>query len=169
MTAPTPLVLRANSELVTMAYLRQQILSRYGTVVGAVLQGPDDDGRYSWLDVGFVQPTSIGGSINPDVPLRTSVVSLDVWAVNKNSKRPPWGQAYAVAETIIAATYDTGAHDTHAVVTLPTGYPNARVTGFMVTTEPSRRPSDPSDFARVGFEISITWHGLGDTWTVAQS
>jgi hypothetical protein len=98
--------------------------------------------------------------------LRTSVVSLDVWAVNKNSKRPPWGAAFAVAETIIAATYDTATYDTHAVVTLPTGYPNARVTGFMVNTEPSRRPSDPSDFARVGFDVSLVWHGLGSSWTV---
>ena len=162
----TPLILRANSELVVMAYLRQQVLAAYGTVVGAVLQGPDADGRYTWSDVGFVQPSSVGGSINPNVPLRSSVVSIDVWAVNKGSKRPPWGQAYAVAETIIAATYDTEAHDTHAVVTLPTGYPNARVTGYRVTTEPARRPSDPSDFARVGFEVEIAWHGLGSSWTV---
>lgn len=151
-----------------MSYLRQRVLAAYGTVVGTVLQGPDDRGRYSWADVGFVQPSGVGGSINPNVPLRSSVVSLDVWAVNAGSKRPPWGEAFAVAETIIAAVYDTEAHDTHAVVTLPTGYPNARVTGFMVNTEPSRRPSDPSDFARVGFDITIAWHGLGDTWTVAQ-
>lgn len=163
----TPLILRANSELVVMSYLRQRILAAYGTVVGAVLQGPDSAGRYSWNDVGFVQPGSVGGSINPNVPLRSPVVSLDVWAVNPGSKRPPWGEAFAVAETIIAATYDTGAHDTHAVVTLPDGYPNARVTGFRVTTEPARRPADPSDFARVGFEVEIVWHGLGSTWTVA--
>lgn len=150
-----------------MSYLRQRILAAYGTVVGAVLQGPDADGRYTWNDVGFVQPSSVGGAINANVPIRNSVVSLDVWAVNPGSKRPPWGAAYAVAETIIAATYDTEAHDTHAVVTLPTGYPDARVTGFSVTTEPTRRPADPSDFARVGFEVAITWHGLGTTWTVA--
>ncbi len=166
MTAPTPLVLRGNAELVTMAYLRQRVLALYNTVVGAVLQGPDDQGRYTWSDVGFVQPSSIGGSININVPIRSSVVSLDVWAVNKGSKRPPWGQAFAVAETIVAATYDTPDHDTHAVVTLPTGYPDARVTGFMVNSEPSRRPSDPSDFARVGFEVTCVWHGLGSSWTV---
>ncbi len=164
MTAPTPLVLRANAELVVMAYLRQRVLAAYGTVVGAVLQGPDGQGRYTWTDVGFVQPSSVGGSIDAYVPVRHSVVSLDVWAVNPTSKRPPWGQAFAVAETIIAATYDTLEHDTHAVVTLPDGYPNARVTGFRVTTEPSRRPSDPSDYARVGFDVEIAWHGLGDTW-----
>lgn len=162
----SPLVLRANAELVVMAYLRQRILAAYGTAVGAVLQGPAEDGTLSWAGVGFVQPSTIGGPIDANVPLRRSVVSLDVWAANERSKRPPWGQAYAVAETVIAATYDTQGHDTHAVVTLPTGYPDARVTGFRVLTEPSRRPSDPSDYARVGFDVEITWHGLGQSWTV---
>jgi hypothetical protein len=161
-----PLILRANSELVCMAYLRDRVLAAYGTVVGAVLQGPDAQGRYSWNDVGFVQPSSVGGAINANVPVRTSVVTLDVWAVNPGSKKLPWGEAFAVAEQIIAATYDTEAYDTHAVVTLPTGYPDARVTGFRVLTEPSRRPSDPSDFARVGFDVECVWHGLGSSWTV---
>lgn len=163
----TPLVLRANAELVVMAYLRAR-LAAYDTAVGAVLQGPDASGNLSWEGVGFVQPSTIGGSINPNVPVRTSVVSLDVWAARSKSKKPPWGEAYAVAETIIAATYDTQAYDTHGVVTLPTGYPDARVTGFRALTEPSRRPADPSDYARVGFDVEIVWHGLGDTWTVEQ-
>lgn len=164
----SPLVLRANAELVVMAYLRDVVLARYGTVVGAVLQGPDAQGAYTWADVGFVQPSSVGGSVNANVPLRTSVVSLDVWAVKPSSKRPPWNQAYAVAETIIAATYDTPSYDTHRVVTLPTGYPTVRVTGFRVLTEPARRPSDPSDFARVGFDVEIVWAAIDDTWTVDQ-
>lgn len=161
----TPLVLRANAELVVMAYLRDR-LAAYDTAVGAVLQGPATDGTLSWEGVGFVQPSTIGGSINADVPIRTSVVSLDVWAAKAKSKRPPWGEAYAVAETIIAATYDTGTYDTHTVVSLPTGYPDARVTGFRVLTEPSRRPADPSDYARVGMDVEIVWHGLGQSWTV---
>lgn len=161
----TPLVLRANAELVAMAYVRA-IVSAYDAAVGAVLQGPDADGRLSWAGTGFVQCTSITGQIDPNVPLRRSVVSLDVWAANEKSKRPPWGKAFALAETIIAATYDTPSHDTHSVVTLPTGYPDARVTGFRALTEPSRRPSDPSDYARVGFDIEVVWHGLGSTWTV---
>lgn len=151
-----------------MAFLRAR-LAAYDTAVGAVLQGPAADGTLSWEGVGFVQPTTIGGSIDPNVPLRRSVVSLDVWAANARSKKPPWGQAYAVAEQIIAATYDLEreVYDTHSVVTLPTGYPDARVTGFRVLTEPSRRPSDQSDYAHVGFDVEIVWHGLGTTWSIA--
>lgn len=167
MTAP--LVLRANSELVVMAFIRAR-LAAYSTAVGAVLQGPAADGTLSWEGVGFVQPTTVGGSIDKNVPLRSPVVSLDVWAATQNSKRPPWGQAFAVAESIIAATYDLSreAYDTHGVVTLPDGYPQARVTGFWANTEPTRRPSDPSDYARVGFDVTIVWHGLGTTWSVDQ-
>lgn len=163
----TALVLRANPELVVMAFLRAR-LAAYDTAVGAVLQGPDSSGNLTWAGVGFVQPTTVGGQINANVPIRTSVVSLDVWAANPKSKRPPWGQAYAVAETIIAATYDLEreVYDTHTVVTLPDGYPDARVTGFRALTEPSRRPADPSDYARVGFDVEIVWHGLGRSWTV---
>lgn len=160
-------MLRANAELVVMAFLRAR-LDNYDTAVGAVLQGPAADGTLSWAGVGFVQPTTIGGTVDKNVPVRTSVVSLDVWAAVPRSKKPPWGQAFAVAETIIAATYDLSreVYDTHGVVTLPAGYPDARVTGFWVNTEPSRRPSDPSDYARVGLDVTIAWHGLGQSWTV---
>jgi hypothetical protein len=157
-----PLVLRANSELVALAYIRDMVTA-YDVAVGAVLQGPNSDGVLTWGDTGFVQCGNLGGAVNPNVPLRTPVVSLDVWAVQVGSKRAPWGRAYAIAETIVAATYDTGvidAYDTHRVVTLPTGYPSARVTAFYATTEPSRRPSDQSDYAHVGFDVAIAWHGL---------
>lgn len=159
---------RANAELVAAAYVRA-ITAAYDTVVGATLQGPDaETGRITWGRTGFVQLSGITGSINPEVPLRRSVVSLDVYAANPGqSKRPPWGLAFSLAEAIIAATYDTTLHDTHAVVTLPTGYPNARVTEFSALTEPARRPADPADYARIGFDVAISWHGLDNSWTVA--
>lgn len=163
-----PLALRANTELVTAAYIRQRIVDRYGVAVGGTLQGPGPDGILRWADTGFVQFTAVGGAIDQYVPLRHPVVSLDIWAANKGSKRPPWGKAYSIAETIIAATFDTPGYDTHAVVSLPDGYPDARVTAFSTTTEPSRRPSDQSDYAHLGFEVAIAWHGLGNTWTVEE-
>lgn len=159
---------RANAELVAAAYLRQ-MLAAYDPAVGATLQGPNPDtGVITWANSGFVQLSSISGTIDANVPLRHSALSLDVYATTaRQSKRPPWGLAFSLAEAIIAATYDTATHDTHAVVSLPTGFPDARVTEFAALTEPSRRPSDPSDYARVGFDVRISWHGLDNTWTVA--
>lgn len=158
---------RANAELVAGAYIRA-IVSAYDAAVGATLQGPDPDtGKIKWANAGFVQLSNVTGSIDPNVPVRASAVSLDVYATTPTqSKRPPWGQAFSLAELIIAASYDTPAHDTHAVVTLPTGFPAARVLEFSALTEPARRPSDPSDFARVGFDVRIAWHGLDGSWTV---
>lgn len=155
--------LRANAELVTAAYIRL-IVGAYNTAVGAVLQGPDPDGVIQWGSTGFVQFSTVSDPIDPYVPLRHSVVSLDVWAVNQgSSKKPPWNLAFAVAELIIDAQYDrsvNGTGDTHAVVSLPTGYPDARVTEFSTPSGPNRRPADPSDFAHVGMECTISWHGL---------
>lgn len=166
MTAPA-IPKRANTELVTAAYVRT-IVGAYDTAVGAILQGPDENtGKITWGNTGFVQVGTINGAIDAYVPVRHAVVSLDVWAANPNqSKRQPWGLAFSVAELIVAATFDTALHDTHAIVTLPTGFPNARVTEFSVISEPTRRTSDPSDYAHVGFDVTISWHGLGDSWTI---
>lgn len=150
----------ANAELTTAAYVRAMV-TLYDIAVGGTVQGPNvDTGELTWAGAGFVQFTNLSGPIDPYVPVRHSVVSLDVFAANSGSKQPPWGRAFAIAELIVAATYDTATHDTHAVVSLPTGYPDARVTGFMARTEPARRPSDPADWAHVGFEVEISWHGL---------
>jgi hypothetical protein len=158
---------RANTELVAAAYLRQ-LLAAYDPAVGAVLQGPNPEtGIVTWANSGFVQLSNIGGQIDINVPVRHSVVSLDIYATTpKQSRRPPWGLAFSLAEAIVAASFDTPAHDTHAAVVLPTGFPSARVTEFSVLTEPGRRPSDPSDFAHVGMDVRVAWHGLDNTWTV---
>lgn len=158
MTAPA-YPLRANAELAVAAYVRT-IVTAYDTAVGAVLQGPDDQGVLRWARAGFVQFTVIGDPVNLTVPVRRSVVSLDVWAASEASKRPPWNRAYAIAETIIAAQYDTATHDTHAVVSLPTGYPAARVTEFSIIEGPKRVLADAADFAHLAMTCAITWHGL---------
>lgn len=166
----TPLIpKRANAELVALAYLKAMVAA-YDTVVGATLQGPDPETmRLSWTRGGFIQASGITGSIDMYVPVRQSVVSLDVFAApTGTSKRPPWGLAFSVAELVVACTFDTALHDTHSVVTLPTGFPQARVTGFRALTEPTRRTSDPADWAHVGMDVELSWHGLGDTWSADQ-
>jgi hypothetical protein len=166
----TPLIpKRANAELVALAYLRAMVAA-YDTGVGAILQGPNPEtGRITWSRGGFIQASGITGAIDAYVPVRHTVVSIDVYAApSGQSKKPPWGLAFSLAELIIASTFDTALHDTHSVVTLPTGFPSVRVTGFQALTEPSRRVSDPADYAHVGFDVQLSWHGLSDTWSADQ-
>lgn len=166
MTAPA-LPKRANTELVAAAYLRS-IVAAYDAAVGATLQGPDPDtAQLTWSKAGFVQLTGITGTIDMYVPMRRPVVSLDIYAANPGqSKRPPWGKCFALAELIVAASLDTATHDNHAVVSLPTGYPSARVAEFTVLIEPQRRPADPADYAHVGMDVAISWHPLDTSWTL---
>jgi hypothetical protein len=159
----TPLIPRyANAELAAVGYLRG-ILDVYAVGVGTTLPGPNrDTDILSWANTGFVQVSGISDPINANVPVRTSVVSLDVYATVVGSKKPPWGQAFSIAETIIIASFDTATYDTQRPVTnLPTGFPDVRVCGFVPVTGPSRRSSDPANYARVGFDVSISWHPLG--------
>ena len=160
---------RANAELVTLAYVRD-LVNAYDTAVGATLQGPDPEtGRLTWARGGFIETGTINDPIDPYVPVRPSIVSLDIYAApDGQSKKPPWGLAFSIAELIVAATFDTLVYDTHKVVTLPQGYPNARVTGFRALTGPSRLPSDQSDWAHVSMNVEIAWHGLSDTWSMDQ-
>lgn len=157
-----PLVLAPNAELVAVAYLRG-ILTPYGVGVGTTLPGPSEaTGVLSWGGPagGFITVGSITGSVNSDVPVRTSMVSLDAYATRPGGNKPPWGHAFAIAETVIRAVYDTATHETQLPVTLPAGYPAARVSGFVALGEPSRRLSDPANYARVGFDVAISWHPL---------
>lgn len=129
--------LRATPELVAEAWLKAVVGDRVSTSL------PKDN--TSWAASGFVTLTTVGGTPNAYVPLRDPVMSVDCWAVNKQSQKPPWNKAAALAEAIVAACQD---HQTIArTVTLPTGYPAAQVKSAYVTGDPRRVHSDPSSYA----------------------
>lgn len=156
----TPLVLRPNSELVTLAWIRD-IVETYGVAAGTTLQGPDPETQIlSWGDTGFVQTTVIGGSVNGTVPMRQPVMSIDCWAANVGKSRPPWGRANAIAEAIVVASRSVNWGDTQRPVTLPTGYGTARVADGSALTEPERRPADAANYAHYGFNLQISWVAL---------
>lgn len=158
----TALALRPNTELVTVAYVRDEILAGFDVGVGNTLPGPDPEtNALSWGSTGFVVVSGITGQVNRDVPMRQPSVSLDVYAANVAGKKPPWGRAFAIAEALWAWQFDTETHDTQRPVALPTGYPGARVAGYSTLTEPSRRLSSPANYARVGLDVAISWHPLG--------
>lgn len=149
-----------NSELVALAWIRD-IVTAYDVGVGTTLQGPDPDTQIlSWGDTGFIQARVVGGSINGTVPLREPVLAIDCFAANVGKNRPPWGRANSIAELIVLAARSINWGDTQRPVTLPAGYGLARVCDGSVINEPERRTADEANYARYGFELSVSWLAL---------
>lgn len=142
------LQLRATPELVATAWLKTVVGDRVATTL------PKDNG--SWAASGFCTLVVAGGTPNLYVPLREPAVGVDCWANNPDSQKPPWNKAAALAEAIQAACYDHAAIP--QVVTLPTGYPAARVLSAYTTGEHRRVPDDPSSYARYSIPgLVIAW------------
>ena len=76
MTAPT---LRANSELVTEAWIR----SIPGWLAGVAGQLPQDTA--SWVEHGFVTTMVVGGTPHPYGGIRRPVMSIDAWATQSST------------------------------------------------------------------------------------
>lgn len=142
------LQLRATPELVATAWLKTVVGDRVATTL------PKDNS--TWAASGFVTLTSAGGTPNLYVPLREPVMSVDCWAFNADSQKPPWNKAACLAEAIQAACYQHTAIP--QTVTLPTGYPTVQVRSAYTTGEHRRIPDDPSSYARYMIPgLVISW------------
>jgi hypothetical protein len=139
--------LRATTELVAIAWLKGVV----GDIVATTL--PADNS--TWAASGFVVVATVGGSANRYVPLRSPVVSVDCWAVSPESNKPPWNKAAYLAELIQAACYDS--QGTPRLLTLPTGYPQARVLSAYSEYEPRRVPDDEASYARFNLGLTFNW------------
>lgn len=146
--APTP---RANSELVAVAWLQGADGMEAGQVATTV---PSDETM--WAANGFVQvPMVVGGTPQLHYALREPVVQVDVWAVNPSSGKPPWGKAASLMELIVAATFDVDRMQ--RTLTLPSGYPQARIMTAHFITEPRRIPADNASYARFSADLALHW------------
>lgn len=146
-----PVTLRATSELVAVAWLN----GLFDTdMVATTLPKADSDGNLSWAASGFVTVATVGGAAHQYNALRQPVVSVDCWAANPNSARPPWGKAANLAEEIQAGCYAT---DIGRALTLPTGYPGARVLSAYAVSEARRVPADPASYARYNLALALHW------------
>lgn len=142
------LTLRANSELVTIAWLK--------TIVGDRVANTLPKDNSSWSASGFCTIGTVGGTPNLYVPLREPVMSVDCWAFNPDSQKPPWNKAACLAEAIQAGCYDHTAIP--QTVTLPTGYPAAQVRSAYLTGDPRRVPDDVSSYARYSIPgLVLAW------------
>jgi hypothetical protein len=144
-------VLHASSELVAIAWLKGVV----GDNVATTLPKPAADGTTGWADTGFCTITVVGGDSDMYVPMRRPVVSVDCWAVNPTSQKPPWNKAGQLAERIQGACYD--AQDIPRLLLLPGGYPPARVLSAFTSYEPRRVPDDASSYARYTLGLNLHW------------
>lgn len=140
--------LHANTDLVAVAWLgTAQGLTG---IVGATL--PKDTS--GWASTGFVTVRTSGGSPDPYVPLRRPVVTVDCWGVSPGSVKPPWALANGLAELVAAACR---ASDVGRLLTLPGGYPTARVLDAYLVSEPRRAYGDQGGYARFVVDVALNW------------
>lgn len=141
--------LRPNTELVAVAWL--------GTIDGlspnmVATQLPSD--ATSWSRTGFITLRTTGGAPSIYTPLRSPVLSVDAWATNVNSGKPPWFQANGLMELIDAGCR---ADNAQRWLTLPGNYMAARVTTAYFTGEPQRVYTDPGNYARYVVNLQLHW------------
>ncbi|WP_018502986.1 hypothetical protein [Parafrankia discariae] len=150
MTSPPPVV-TPTTDLVAVAWLRGVPglpADRIATKVPADVS--------VWAGTGFVQVTAVGGEPDIDVPMRRPVVSVDLWAVNPTSGRPPWGKAASLAEHARMGCYG----NVGRVVALPAVGLAARVLSVYPMAEPRRVPDDEGSYARYQFDLALHWTHL---------
>jgi hypothetical protein len=151
--------LRATTDLVAIAWLKDLV----GDIVSTTVPRVPETGIPPWAATGFVTVHTSSGGANKYVPMRMPIVLIDCWAANPNSVRPPWNKATALAEAIVNGCYD---HEgTPRLLTLPSGYPNARVLSAYTVQEP-RRPvvpgageasADLGSWARIILALQMHW------------
>lgn len=135
------------TDLVVAAWLR--------SIPGLVNVGPElPSNQSSWVDAGFVQAFTVGGTPNPDIPQAEAAVEVNCWATNSNSSKSPWGKANQLAEIVRTAQYD---FDKGFYVETPGQYRNARILSIWMLSEPRRVNNDPNSFARYTFDIEVVW------------
>lgn len=148
-----PTLLRPNTELVAIAWLKT-LAELPSDQIGTTLPG----NKAAWAATGFVQVAAgVGGSPDHELPVRRPVVQLDCWACNLNSQKPPKGKAYALAESIVNATWP---FVTVGVTPAPGNYGPAKILEAIALTEPRHLPSDVAGYARVTLDVQIDWVAL---------
>ncbi len=139
-----------NSELVAAAWLALVPGIPAGKVATSL---PADTSTFS---DGFVTVAVVGGSPDPDIPMRRPVIQVDCWVSTAGNSKPRWSRANDLAELVRAASYPPSSA-TAVRVSPRTGYDDARVWGAYLLTEPRRVEGDPNRHARFTFDMQFHW------------
>src|SRR5690606_10605141 len=97
----------------------------------------------------------VGGGPEMYVPRREPVMQVVCYAVNADSKWPPWDKATDLAEQIVDATFDASLLG--KALTLRSGYRRAYVQAAWVLAGPRRIPDDDAGYAAMGLDLALAW------------
>jgi PKD repeat protein len=146
-----PGAMRPNAEQVAVRWLQ----GVNGITAGMVATTLPRDNS-TWAASGFVRVDSIvGGEVDAETGYRSAVASITLWAANSGSGRPPWWKAARLGE-LIAADCEPPARG-HRLLTIGTGYRNARVMSAAPRNDPRRLPGDPGSYAKYQMDLSLSW------------
>lgn len=155
-----------NDELVARAWLVAAVTGLTAGKVATTLPDPP------WTDNEFVQIMQVGGAPNAELPVFEPVVSVNCFAMVLGSTKPPWGKANALANQIMATTYNR--RPAHADMLLDleallgaafSGYGDALVRSVWPVSLPRRVPSDPSQYAVYNLDLQFSWTAVSEVYT----
>ena len=155
-----------HNELVARAWLVAAVDGLSASKVATTLPDPP------WTDNEFVQIMQVGGSPNAELPIFEPVISVNCFALVAGSAKPPWGQANQLAEKIRATCYNRRPAAAATTLDLATllgaafaGYGGALVRTVTPVSEPSRIPSDPSQYAVYNLDLQFNWSASSEVYT----
>lgn len=149
------MIRRPNSELVVCEWLNT-IAELTRTPNFAATELPRDNS--TWGVSGFTVVSVVGGYRDMDINAGRPVAQLDVYTVQPNGSKPPWGAAFNMTEAIIRATQDEA--NLRRLLTLKArnaSYGTARMLECYPIGEPARIYEDESSYARVTIPVQFHW------------
>lgn len=151
--------LRPTSELVGIGWIKSLPGITPANVASRLPQSTD-----AWAATGFTVVSVVGTgsgsqfSRSSSAGLRWPVFSVDCWAVNPGSGKPPYGKANQLAEVIRLAAEERSGQTPKLITDFPGDYMDARVlSAHMPADEPRRIPNDDGSYAHYVFELALAW------------
>jgi hypothetical protein len=133
------------------------------TAIGRTL--PNLENNASIAASGFLQVGSVvGGTPETEVLKRRSVLELISWTPprGRNMDKPTWNRAGDLMEAVVESTYDQDPLNVQRLLTMPTGFRNARVMSVEILTEPREVEGDEASWAGSRVEAQFNWIMMPD-------
>ncbi len=141
-----------NSTLVVAAWINSIPSLRAGI---CATQLPDDNA--TWGTSGFITVQPVGGFRDVDLRTGRPVMQVNGYAVKPNTQRPPWH----LANNLVTAVRDACElkSTVNRILTLPTGYAQARVESCYQVSEERRLYGDDASVAIYTADFQFHWVG----------